>query len=66
MECIELNWLCKHMKKVWSSQASISTNSTTMNWVKHNFSLCVSLKTSYFKCNGCYDKKSGSNILLDI
>ena len=29
MECIELNWLCKHMKKVWSSQTSISMNSCT-------------------------------------
>ena len=27
MECIELNWLFKHMKKVRSSQASISINS---------------------------------------
>ena len=26
MECIELNWLCKRMKKVKSSQASLSLN----------------------------------------
>ena len=26
MECTELNWLCEHMKKVKSSQASISIN----------------------------------------
>ena len=41
MECIELNWLCKHMKKVRSSQAAI----LVMNWVKQSFSLWVSLKT---------------------
>ena len=39
IECIELNWLCKHMKKIRSSQAPISV----LNWVKHNFSLWVSL-----------------------
>ena len=27
MECKELNWLCRHMKKVRRSQASISRNS---------------------------------------
>ena len=39
MECIELNRLCKHMKKVRSSQAAIFV----LNWVKHSFSLWVSL-----------------------
>ena len=39
MECIELNWLCKHMKKIRSSQTSISINPCT----KHSFSLWVSL-----------------------
>ena len=29
MECIELNWLCKHVIKFNSSQASISINSCT-------------------------------------
>ena len=33
MKCIELNWLCKHMKKVRSSQASI----LVLNWVNHSF-----------------------------
>ena len=28
-DCIELNWLCKHMEKVRISQASISINSCT-------------------------------------
>ena len=27
IECIEINWLCKHRKKVRSSQTSISINS---------------------------------------
>ena len=42
MECIELNWLCKLMKKVKSCQAAI----VVLNWVKHGFSLWVSLKKS--------------------
>ena len=29
MECIRLNWLYKHMKKVWSSQTSILANCCT-------------------------------------
>ena len=40
MECIELNWLCKHMKEVRSSQASIFV----INWVKHSFSPWVLFK----------------------
>ena len=35
MECIELNWLCKHMRKVRSSQAAIMV----LIWVKNRFSL---------------------------
>ena len=31
MECIELNWLCKHIKKIRSSQPAIPV----LNWVKH-------------------------------
>ena len=31
MECIEFNWLCKHTKKIRSSQRAISV----LNWVKH-------------------------------
>ena len=31
MECIELNWLGKHMKKMSSSQPAIPV----LNWVKH-------------------------------
>ena len=30
IECLELNWLCKHMKKVRSSQAAV----LILNWVK--------------------------------
>ena len=43
MECIELNWMCKHVKKVRSSKAVV----LVLNWVKHSFSLWVSLK-AYF------------------
>ena len=40
IECIiELNWLCKHIKKVRSSEPTI-----ILNWIKHSFSLWVSLK----------------------
>ena len=28
-ECIEINWMCEHRKKVISSQASVSINSCT-------------------------------------
>ena len=41
MECIELNWSCKHRKKARSSQAA----TIILNWVKHSFSLWVSLKS---------------------
>ena len=40
MECIELKWLCKHMKKVRNNHAPI----LVLNWVKHIFALWVSLK----------------------
>ena len=37
--CIELNWLCKHMKKVRSSLTAI----LVLNRVKHSFPMWVSL-----------------------
>ena len=40
IECIRLNWLCKYIKKVWSSQAAI----LVLNLVKHSFFLWVWLK----------------------
>ena len=39
IECIELNWLCKHMEKGRSCQAEI----LVLNCVKHSFSLWVTL-----------------------
>ena len=39
MDCIELNWLCKHMRKFRSNQSVIFV----LNWEKHSFSLWVSL-----------------------
>ena len=54
---IELNWLCKHTKKVRSSQGII----LVMNWVKHSFSLWVSFKEltgNHF----CVRTKIGENI----
>ena len=41
IESIELNWLCRNMKKVTSSQVAI----LVLNWIKHNFSLGLSLKS---------------------
>ena len=35
-----LNWLCKHIKKVRSSQPAI----LVLNWMKHSLSLWVSLR----------------------
>ena len=46
IECIEINWLCKHRKKVRSSQASISTNSCT-ELSKTQFPRRVLLKQVY-------------------
>ena len=45
IECRELNGLCKHMKKVRSSQAAI----LILNLVKHSFSLWVLLKKVFLK-----------------
>ena len=42
-ECIiELNWLCKHIKKVRSCQPAIFV----LNWIKHSFSLWIPLSVS--------------------
>ena len=48
MECIELNWLCKHMKSVRSSQTSISIKSWTelSNFIKLVFTVCPSMSKS--------------------
>ena len=43
IECIEINWFCKHRKKVRSRQAFISTNSC-IELSKTQFSLWVLLK----------------------
>ena len=40
IECIELNWLCKHLKKIRSIQATI----LVLNWAKQSLFLWVSLK----------------------
>ena len=45
MEYIELNWLCKYLKKMRSSQTVI----LVLNWVKQSSSLWVSLKWKTFK-----------------
>ena len=43
MGCIiELNWLCRHIKNIRSSEPAI----LVLNWIKHSFSLWVSLKNS--------------------
>ena len=36
-QCVELNWLCKHMKKVRRSQASMSRNTCAELIKKHFF-----------------------------
>ena len=43
MECIGLNWLCKHTKKVRSSQAAI----LILNWAKHKLFHVSIVKESY-------------------
>ena len=45
MESIEINWLCKHSKKVRSSQAYISVNSCT-ELIKTQFPLWVLLRST--------------------
>ena len=53
MECIELNWLCKHIKKIKSSQPAIPV----LNWVKHHpFPVSIVkeiLQQSFFSCEYC-------------
>ena len=44
MECIELNWLCKHIKKIGSSQPAI----LVQNWVKHQSFPVSIVKTGDF------------------
>ena len=45
MECIiELNWLCKHIRKVRSSQPAI----LLLNWIKQLFPVSI-VKSSYIK-----------------
>ena len=56
MECIELNWLCKHMKKIRCCQPAIPV----LRWVKHQ-SFPVSLK--YQILNIQNQKKLMKNIL---
>ena len=56
MECIELNWLCKHIKKIRSCQPAIPV----LRWVKHQ-SFPVSLK--YQILNIQNQKKLMKNIL---
>ena len=48
MECIELNWLCKYMNKIRSSQAAILCTEFSKTLVKHSFFLWVSLKSISF------------------
>ena len=43
IECMGINWLCRHRKKVRSSEASVSINSCT-ELIKAKFSLWLSLK----------------------
>ena len=53
MECIEFNWLCKHIKKIKSSQPAIPV----LNWVKHHpFPVSIVkeiLQHSFFSCEYC-------------
>ena len=53
IECIELNWSCKHMKKVRSRQAAI----LVLNRVKHSFSLWVSLTLFWLIPNNILNTK---------
>ena len=49
MECIELNWLCKHKKGQKQSSFYFNKLSYWMNSVKHSFSLWVLLKVTIQK-----------------
>ena len=48
IECVELNWLCKYMKKVRSSQVVI----LALNWVKTQFFYVGIVKTISLKFHG--------------
>ena len=62
IECRELSWLCKNMKKVRSSQAAI----LVLNWVKHSFSLWVSLMNTLSKIPFYFVKKFLTKIQIYI
>ena len=47
IECIEFNWLYKHINKVKRSQAVI----LVLNWIKHIFSLWVSLRKDFYRAS---------------
>ena len=48
MECIELNWLFKHMKKIRSRQAAIPYAELNKTLVKHSFFSWVSFWGPHF------------------
>ena len=50
IECVELNWLCKYMKKVRSSQVVI----LALNWVKTQFFYVGIVKTIFTKISRKY------------
>ena len=56
MECKKLNWLCKHIKKVRSSQATI----LVLNWVKTQFFPVSIVNTTTFW--NAWDGKNNMNI----
>ena len=52
MECVELNWLCEHMKKVRNSLAVI----LILNWAKQSVSLWLSLKHQKLRFDSWWNK----------
>ena len=50
------NWLCKHIKKVRSSHPAI----LVLNWIKHSFSLWVSLKYYTFQISTIIKEENDS------
>ena len=67
MECVELNWLCKHIKKVKSIQASISINSCTEMSRKQSVPVSIFKKSkNYFSHETFVEETIQFNISLTL
>ena len=60
MECIERNWLCKHMEKVRSSQ----TADYVVNWVKQFSPVSIVKKVKGHDCQDLFKSERNKFICV--